>query len=119
MLPDNRHFFANWWGVYCLWQLHKAIESIYLFEGENSSLVTETDRDFFSGMKKIWEEMNTLRGQIAQYLNPIDKKDILFELQEFDKLEKNRDKLLQEIDSESSITEEELIELAEINWKIS
>jgi len=94
MLPDNRHFFANWWGVYCLWQLHKAIESIYLSEGENSSLVTETDRDFFSGMKKIWEEMNTLRGQIAQYLNPIDKKDILFELQEFHKLEKNRDKLL-------------------------
>lgn len=118
MLPDNRHFFANWWGVYCLWQLHKAIESIYLFEGENSSLVTETDRDFFSGMKKIWEEMNTLRGQIAQYLNPIDKKDILFELQEFDKLEKNRDKLLQEIDSESSITEEELIELAEIREKL-
>lgn len=118
MLPDNRHFFANWWGVYCLWQLHKAIESIYLFEGENSSLVTETDRDFFYGMKKIWEEMNTLRGQIAQYLNPIDKKDILFELQEFDKLEKNRDKLLQEIDSESSITEEELIELAEIREKL-
>lgn len=118
MLPDNRHFFANWWGVYCLWQLHKAIESIYLFEGENSSLVTETDRNFFSGMKKIWEEMNTLRGQIAQYLNPIDKKDILFELQEFDKLEKNRDKLLQEIDSESSITEEELIELAEIREKL-
>lgn len=118
MLPDNRHFFANWWGVYCLWQLHKAIESIYLSEGENSSLVTETDRDFFSGMKKIWEEMNTLRGQIAQYLNPIDKKDILFELQEFDKLEKNRDKLLQEIDSESSITEEELIELAEIREKL-
>ena len=118
MLPDNRHFFANWWGVYCLWQLHKAIDSIYLFEGENSSLVTETDRDFFSGMKKIWEEMNTLRGQIAQYLNPIDKKDILFELQEYDKLEKNRDKLLQEIDSESSITEEELIELAEIREKL-
>ena len=118
MLPDNRHFFANWWGVYCLWQLHKAIESIYLSEGENSSLVRETDRDFFSGMKKIWEEMNTLRGQIAQYLNPIDKKDILFELQEFDKLEKNRDKLLQEIDSESSITEEELIELAEIREKL-
>ena len=118
MLPDNRHFFANWWGVYCLWQLHKAIESIYLSEGENSSLVTETDRDFFSGMKKIWEEMNTLRGQIAQYLNPIDKKDILFELQEFHKLEKNRDKLLQEIDSESSITEEELIELAEIREKL-
>lgn len=118
MLPDNRHFFANWWGVYCLWQLHKAIESIYLFEGENSSLVTETDRDFFSGMKKIWEEMNTLRGQIAQYLNPIDKKDILFELQEFHKLEKNRDKLLQEIDSESSITEEELIELGEIREKL-
>ena len=118
MLPDNRHFFANWWGVYCLWQLHKAIESIYLSEGENSSLVTETDRDFFSGMKKIWEEMNTLRGQIAQYLNPIDKKDILFELQEFDKLEKNRDKLLQEIDSESSITEEELIELGEIREKL-
>ena len=118
MLPDNRHFFANWWGVYCLWQLHKAIESIYLSEGENSSLVTETDRDFFSGMKKIWEEMNTLRGQIAQYLNPIDKKDILFELQEFDKLEKNRDKLLQEIDSESSITEEDLIELGEIREKL-
>lgn len=118
MLPDNRHFFANWWGVYCLWQLHKAIESIYLFEGENSSLVTETDRDFFSGMKKIWEEMNTLRGQIAQYLNPIDKKDILFELQEFDKLEKNRDKLLQEIDSESSITEEELIELGKITEEL-
>ena len=118
MLPDNRHFFANWWGVYCLWQLHKAIESIYLSEGENSSLVTETDRDFFSGMKKIWEEMNTLRGQIAQCLNPIDKKDILFELQEFDKLEKNRDKLLQEIDSESSITEEELIELGEIREKL-
>nr|WP_314802003.1 hypothetical protein [uncultured Capnocytophaga sp.] len=118
MLPDNRHFFANWWGVYCLWQLHKAIESIYLSEGENSSLVTETDRDFFSGMKKIWEEMNTLRGQIAQYLNPIDKEDILFELQEFDKLEKNRDKLLQEIDSESSITEEELIELGEIREKL-
>ena len=118
MLPDNRHFFANWWGVYCLWQLHKAIESIYLSEGENSSLVTETDRDFFSGMKKIWEEMNTLRGQIAQYLNPIDKKDILFELQEFHKLEKNRDKLLQEIDSESSITEEELIELGEIREKL-
>lgn len=117
MLPDNRHFFANWWGVYCLWQLHKAIESIYLSEGENSSLVTETDRDFFSGMKKIWEEMNTLRGQIAQYLNPIDKKDILFELQEFDKLEKNRDKLLQEIDSESSITEEDLIE-SEIREKL-
>ena len=62
--------------------------------------------------------MNTLRGQIAQYLNPIDKKDILFELQEFDKLEKNRDKLLQEIDSESSITEEELIELGEIREKL-
>lgn len=118
MLPDNRHFFANWWGVYCLWQLHKAIESIYLSEGENSSLVRETDRDFFSGMKKIWEEMNTLRGQIAQYLNPIDKKDILFELQEFDKLEKNRDKLLQEIDSESSITEEELIELGKITEEL-
>jgi len=44
MLPDNRHFFANWWGVYCLWQLHKAIESIYLSEGENmedSTLINE------------------------------------------------------------------------------
>lgn len=66
-LPDNRHFFANWWGVWQLWQVQKAVERIASLEKS-----AEIEKDFGNAYK----EMNSYQGLLARYLNGFHYEDI-------------------------------------------
>lgn len=58
-LPDNRHFFANWWGVWQLWQVQKAIEK---------NTKTDKENKLEEKFGKAYEEMNSFQGLLARYL---------------------------------------------------
>jgi len=58
-LPDNRHFFANWWGVWQLWQVQKAIEK---------NTKTDKENNLEEKFGKAYEEMNSYQGLLARYL---------------------------------------------------
>lgn len=88
-LPDNRHIFANWWGVYTLWQLHKVMEG--RLKNQADYTLEPTIEEFFKRTAKLWKQYNSIEGQIAQYLNPIDKDDIIKELEEYQRENKEED----------------------------
>jgi CheY-like chemotaxis protein len=58
ILPDNRHFFANWWGMLQLWKIQKALDKVdgINYNGDNVSLSIVSD------------EMNSYQGLLARYL---------------------------------------------------
>lgn len=66
-LPDDRHFFANWWGVLQLWKVQKAIDNI-----TGKPISTKIENSFTSSVK----EMNSYQGLIAVYLNREKEKNI-------------------------------------------
>lgn len=85
-VADDRHFIANWWGVYTLWQVHKVIQT---YQGQAASPQQgqiETLEDFFKDTQ-AWKHMNSLQGLLAQYLNPLDETSILAELQQKEDLD--------------------------------
>ena len=85
-VADDRHFIANWWGVYTLWQVHKVIQT---YQGQVASPQqgqVETLEDFFKATQ-AWKHMNSLQGLLAQYLNPLDETSILAELQQKEDLD--------------------------------
>lgn len=85
-VADDRHFIANWWGVYTLWQVHKVIQT---YQGQAASPQqgqVETLEDFFKDTQ-AWKHMNSLQGLLAQYLNPLDETSILAELQQKEDLD--------------------------------
>ena len=80
-VADDRHFIANWWGVYTLRQVHKVIQT---YQGQAASRQqgqVETLENFFKDTQ-AWKHMNSLQGLLAQYLNPLDETSILAELQQ-------------------------------------
>jgi len=60
-LPDNRHFFANWWGISKLWEVHKAVtnEDVQILESLESN-----------------NEYNSYNGLLARYLNGNKEKSL-------------------------------------------
>jgi CheY-like chemotaxis protein len=63
-LPDNRHYYANWWGLYQLWQVHKLLnykEYAYLVDSEIECYP-----------KVLIAEREKLNSRIAQYLFGFD-----------------------------------------------
>lgn len=61
-LPDNRHFFANWWGMLQLWKVHKAVEKI-----AGSTVIKEIESDF----KGSLNEMYSYQGLVARYIKKV------------------------------------------------
>ncbi len=57
-LPDNRHFYANWWGVRQLWITYKKLNNL----GEENSASLE--EKIFRNAK----DMDSYQGLLAQYL---------------------------------------------------
>ncbi|MBE0639401.1 MAG: hypothetical protein IH598_12860 [Bacteroidales bacterium] len=70
-LPDDRHFFANWWGVLQLWKVQKAIDSI-----AGTQMPTEIKKAFTGSLK----EMDSYQGLLAMYLHREKEKDVEEEL---------------------------------------
>ena len=80
-LPDDRHFVANWWGIYQLWKIHKVVENI----SENTSL--EVVEHFLSFSRK---EMSSYQGLLAIYLNSERTSDIGELLKRLQKVQSER-----------------------------
>ncbi|MDO4729367.1 MAG: hypothetical protein Q4B43_10255, partial [Bacteroidota bacterium] len=72
-LPDNRHFFANWWGVWQLWQVQKAVENIAGIEKAD-----HIARNFGNAYKEI----SSYQGLLARYLYGHRYDDITKKLKE-------------------------------------
>jgi CheY-like chemotaxis protein len=64
-LPNRRHFFANWWGVLRLWQVHKL-----LLKG-NDTISMES-----AILVHARTEMMSYQGLMAQYIFGINKDEI-------------------------------------------
>lgn len=116
-LPDDRHFFANWWGVLQLWKVQKAVEGI-----AGKTVITDIESSFAGSLK----EMDSYDGLIARYVKDIHDTDIENTLRtlitakgEKNKNEsRNRSQIQHEIDNllaEDSILEIQLSTLEEIN----
>lgn len=85
-VADDRHFIANWWGVYTLWQVHKVIQTYQGQAAFPQQGQVEILEDFFKDTQ-AWKHMNSLQGLLAQYLNPLDETSILAELQQKEDLD--------------------------------
>jgi len=116
-LPDDRHFFANWWGVLQLWKVQKAVERI-----AGKTVITDIESGFAGSIK----EMHSYDGLVARYVKGIHDADIENTLRtlitakgEKNKNEsRNRSQIQCEIDNllaEDSILEIQLSTLEEIN----
>lgn len=57
-LPDNRHFFANWWGARQLWEIQQVITPV------NDDLIKQLNDQIFSSSKGF----DSYQGLLAQYL---------------------------------------------------
>lgn len=73
ILPDNRHFFANWWGVWQLWQVQKAAENI--------AGVEKSDQ-IAKKFGNAYKEMSSYQGLLARYLKGHRYNDIAQKLKE-------------------------------------
>lgn len=116
-LPDDRHFFANWWGVLQLWKVQKAVERI-----AGKIVITDIESGFAGSLK----EMYSYDGLVARYVKGIHDTDIEHRLrtlitakEENSKNEsRNRSQIQHEIDNllvEDSVLEIQLSTLDEIN----
>lgn len=57
-LPDDRHFFANWWGVLQLWKVHRALNSL------GKKAILQIEKEMFVSA----QHMTNYQGLLAQYL---------------------------------------------------
>lgn len=57
-LPDDRHFFANWWGALQLWNVYQKVNEL------NDDLKNSIQNQLFSSSKEI----GSYQGLLAQYL---------------------------------------------------
>lgn len=57
-IPDDRHFFANWWGALQLWKIHQILHS------QNKDTLKSIQHQLFNAAKGI----GTYQGLLAQYL---------------------------------------------------
>lgn len=116
-LPDDRHFFANWWGVLQLWKVQKAVERI-----AGKTVITDIESGFAGSIK----EMHSYDGLVARYIKGIHDTDIENALRtlitakgEKNKNEsRNRSQIQHDIDNllaEDAILEIQLSTLEEIN----
>lgn len=116
-LPDDRHFFANWWGVLQLWKVQKAVERI-----AGKIVITDIESGFAGSLK----EMYSYDGLVARYVKGIHDTDIEHRLrtlitakEENSKNEsRNRSQIQHEIDNllvEDSVLGIQLSTLDEIN----
>ena len=91
-LPDNRHFVANWWGVWRLWEIHK--KRINLSTNEAKRI---EDQHFSFSQN----EMHSLQGKISEYMyiNKQHKDDLssIFSEDSFNILVKNLEKKMPKI----------------------
>ncbi|MCF8306313.1 MAG: hypothetical protein K9I80_07755 [Ignavibacteriales bacterium] len=66
-LPDDRHFFANWWGVLQLWKVQKAVEGI-----AGSTTLAEIEMDLMGSIT----EMYSYPGLVAKYIKCVPDEDV-------------------------------------------
>lgn len=78
IIPDDRHFFAQWWGVLQLWKVQKALDNT-----SGISVDTQIDNSFSDSQN----ELNTYNGLLARYLYQNKVADLEMKLKE---LEQNR-----------------------------
>lgn len=57
-LPDDRHFFANWWGVLQLWKVYRALYSL------DKKAIMRIEKEMFISA----QHMTNYQGLLAQYL---------------------------------------------------
>lgn len=116
-LPDDRHFFANWWGVLQLWKVQKAVERI-----AGKTVITDVETGFAGSIN----EMNSYDGLVARYVKSIHDTDIEKTLRTFISARKenskngnqNRSRIQDEIDNllaEDAVIEIQLSALEEID----
>jgi CheY-like chemotaxis protein len=80
-LPDDRHFVANWWGIYQLWKIHKVVENI----NEKASIdILEHSLSFSR------KEMSSYQGLLAMYLKSEREPDIEEGLKKLQKIHNER-----------------------------
>ena len=102
-LPDNRHFFANWWGVLQLWKVQNAIDRMNGIA--NLKDIESTD---------AFPEMNSYEGLLARYLNTDKLSNIEFQLKELQQHQKDRNSNKQkDIDLLKKQLDEKIIEFSE------
>lgn len=57
-LPDDRHFFANWWGVLQLWKVHRYLHKI------DKEISIQVEKLIFKSAKQKYD----YQGKLAEYL---------------------------------------------------
>ncbi|HZK92900.1 MAG TPA: hypothetical protein VFC67_01735 [Prolixibacteraceae bacterium] len=95
-LPDDRHFFANWWGVLQLWNIQKAVEKL-----AGKTIISNIETSFSGSLK----EMNSYQGLLARYIKKTPISNIEHHLKELSAIkaekflneDRNRNELQQEI----------------------
>lgn len=70
IVPDNRHFFANWWGILKLWEVQEVVENP---EGKQSG---ETAGNGFELPESLRKEENSYHGLLARYVHDMPVDDI-------------------------------------------
>jgi len=65
-LPDDRHFFANWWGVLQLWKIQMSVERL-----AGKTKIEEIEL----GFKGSLHEKNSYIGLVAQYVKGAKDED--------------------------------------------
>lgn len=116
-LPDDRHFFANWWGVLQLWKVQKAVEKI-----AGKAVVSDIESGFAGSLK----EMYSYDGLVARYVKGIHDSDIENTLrtlvatkeEKYKKKNLNRSQLKHDTEkllAENSVIEIQLSTLEELN----
>lgn len=78
-LPDNRHFFANWWGVWQLWRVQEAIEN--KIQSSEEGVHGSVHKDKEAMLQRMfgsssYKEMISYNGLVARYLRnvPLEQK---------------------------------------------
>lgn len=66
-LPDDRHFFANWWGVLQLWKVQKAVDKL---------VAKSTIEEFELKLQASAKEMYSYNGLVARYIKKVKENDL-------------------------------------------
>lgn len=94
-LPDDRHFFANWWGVLQLWNIQKAVEKM-----AGKTIISNIETSFSGSLK----EMNSYQGLLSRYIKKTHIPDIERHLKEI--FAKKTEKFIHEEQKRNEINQE-------------